>query len=119
VKSTGNKIHKMLNRSPHVLDQPRARVISTAVSTLPTFTVPLLTRQLIGRLLNQATGAPLVGFTVHVFDLDAGTQLKDLGYDLTDAKGVFKLVYIASSPTLPKGGNNGRYRSQAAVADPG
>ncbi|MBI3969614.1 MAG: hypothetical protein HY329_28560, partial [Chloroflexi bacterium] len=52
-----------------------------------------LNHELRGHLLNQASGAPLAGFTVRAFALDAGSQPRDLGYDLTDAAGRFALVY--------------------------
>ncbi|MCI0723916.1 MAG: peptidoglycan-binding protein, partial [Acidobacteria bacterium] len=46
-----------------------------------------------GQLLNQEADAPLAGYLVHAFDLDAGEEAKDLGFDITDARGLFSVAY--------------------------
>jgi hypothetical protein len=94
MKSKGNAIHKMLSGSCPMLGQPRVGGIGTAVSMLPTLPGPLLTRQLLGRLLNQAPGAPLVGFTVMRSIWTRGLSPPDLGYDITNTKGLLDLAYI-------------------------
>ena len=53
----------------------------------------LITHKVIGQLLNQEKEAPLAGLNVHGFDLDAGTEPKDLGSSVTDSNGFFTLVY--------------------------
>jgi peptidoglycan hydrolase-like protein with peptidoglycan-binding domain len=59
------------------------------------------THQVVGRLLDQATNEPLVPFSVRGFDLDAGNQPKDLGQDITNANGLFGLVYTTAPDTSP------------------
>src|SRR5262249_13183726 len=54
-----------------------------------------------GQLLDQASGRPVVGFTVHGFDLDGGTTPVDLGSDITDKRGMFELVYITPAKAAP------------------
>lgn len=70
----------------------------------------LVPYQVIGQLLDQATGAPLVGTTVRVLDLDAGPEPKDLGYDVTNNNGLFRATYIAprESPPAPDNDDAGR-----------
>ncbi|MGA9767844.1 MAG: neuraminidase-like domain-containing protein [Blastocatellia bacterium] len=59
----------------------------------------LVRKKIVGQLLNQQTGAPLVGFTVRGFDLDADVGCPDLGYDKTDSNGLFAFSYIAPRVT--------------------
>ena len=61
----------------------------------------LVARQVIGRLLDQETEIPLAGFTVRAFDLDAGSEPRDLGHDVSDGNGLFVFVYFAL-PELPQ-----------------
>lgn len=57
----------------------------------------LLVRRLVqGQLLNKETEVPLVGFRVQAFDLDAGAVPKDLGFDLSDALGMFYIFYTTA-----------------------
>ena len=48
-----------------------------------------------GQLLDQETSAPLSGFTVSAFDLDAGPEPKELGFDITNVTGLFTVIYTA------------------------
>lgn len=64
--------------------------------TEPTDAIP---REFVGRLLNQGSDVPLAGFTVRAFDLDAGAEPEDLGYDMTNEDGTFATAY-----TVPTGG---------------
>ncbi|RCJ42353.1 hypothetical protein A6770_35085 [Nostoc minutum NIES-26] len=59
----------------------------------------LVARQFVGKLLNERTGEPLVGFRVQGFDLDAGDQRRDLGQAFSNDQGVFSLTYI--TPPIP------------------
>lgn len=73
-----------------------------------------------GQLVNQETGAPLVGFTVHAFDLDAGATPRDLGYQVTNGNGLFAIIYTMASEASPKawkGVQAGR-RYQLHILDP-
>jgi len=64
----------------------------------------VVTHQVVGWLVNQETGAPLVGFTVHAFDLDAGATPKDLGYQVTNGMGVFTIVHTTPNEPTSKAG---------------
>ena len=55
----------------------------------------MVTYALFGQFLNQETSAPLAGYTVRAFDLDAGPEPKDLGFDITNATGLFTVTYTA------------------------
>jgi hypothetical protein len=55
--------------------------------------------KLIARLQDAKTKAGLAGFTVRVFDLDAGDEPQPLGYDVTDARGLFTIIYTLPQPT--------------------
>jgi hypothetical protein len=65
-------------------------------------------RRLVGQLIDQADDAPLAGFTVRGFDLDAGSQPKELGHDITSVKGLFELAYSLPRQTAsePETGRN-------------
>lgn len=60
--------------------------------------VDLIGHRITGQLLDQKTDKPLPRMIVHAFDLDAGPEPKDLGYDLTDAKGLFTVTYTTKRP---------------------
>src|SRR5262245_6501895 len=60
-------------------------------------------RRIVGRLLDRQTNAPLSGFTVRAFDLNAGKSPKDLGYDITSKKGLFTIVSAPPKQTAPPG----------------
>ena len=45
------------------------------------------------RLLNQETGEPLIRHTVRTFDLDAGAEPLDLGFDITNGRGLCAAVF--------------------------
>src|SRR5260370_4363434 len=64
----------------------------------------IVTQQVVGQLVNQETDAPLVGFTVHAFDLDAGATPKDLGYQITNGMGVFTIVHTTPNEPTSKAG---------------
>ncbi len=64
----------------------------------------VVTHQVVGQLVNQETDAPLVGFTVHAFDLDAGATPKDLGYQITNGMGVFTIVHTTPNEPTSKAG---------------
>jgi hypothetical protein len=57
--------------------------------------------QVLGQLLSQQTGAPLEGFRVQGFDLEAATSPQDIGYDVTDRSGGFMLTYTTTSAAAP------------------
>src|SRR5260370_4535271 len=65
----------------------------------------MVTHEVTGQLVNQETGAPLVGFTVHAFDLGAGSKPKDLGYQITNSIGLFAIAYTLTNETSLKQGN--------------
>ena len=71
--------------------------------------------QVVGRLLNETTDAPLVRFSVRGFDLDAGSRPKDLGQDITNASGLFGLVYT-TPPNAPPDASGRRLQLQ--ILDP-
>ncbi|HNP51889.1 MAG TPA: hypothetical protein PKJ85_08850 [Nitrosomonas nitrosa] len=50
----------------------------------------------IGRLLNEKTGDPLIGFSIRGFDLDAEAKPRDLGEAVTGASGLFRFIYLSS-----------------------
>jgi hypothetical protein len=51
-------------------------------------------REFTGQLLNRETGAPLVGFTVRGVDLDAADEgPRETGYGITNARGLFSVVF--------------------------
>lgn len=61
--------------------------------------VPDIPHRLVGRLLNEDTAAPLGGFRVKAFDLDADPEPQDLGEHLTDGRGYFAVVYFTPAET--------------------
>ncbi|MBV8189179.1 MAG: hypothetical protein JO339_18195, partial [Alphaproteobacteria bacterium] len=67
---------------------------------------PPVVRKLLALLQDQGTQAALVGFTVRVFDLDAGDGPKPLGYDVTDARGLFTIIYTVP-PAAAGNGDDG------------
>ena len=71
--------------------------------------------QVVGRLLDEATDTPLVRFSVRGFDLAAGSRPKDLGEDITNASGLFGLIY-ATPPDVPPAKSTRRLRLQ--ILDP-
>lgn len=73
----------------------------------------LTARRFIGKLLNERSGEPLVGFSVQGFDLDAGQEPKDLGQNVSNNEGVFALSYI--TPSTPAGANPTRRRLRLQV----
>lgn len=54
----------------------------------------LVQRELVGQLMDEDTNEPLKGFRVRAFDLEAGEEPNDLGYDTTDSLGRFAVAYI-------------------------
>jgi hypothetical protein len=71
---------------------------------------PEISHKLIGRLVNAATNQPLAGFTVRAFDLDAEAAPKPLGYDITNAQGLFVVVYTTPAEPEPIGGTTPQQR---------
>lgn len=66
----------------------------------------LVQREFVARLIkaraNEAEPVePLAGFTVRAVDLDADPEPRQLGYDITNKRGLFTLVYTA--PAKPPG----------------
>ena len=55
----------------------------------------VVTYEFFGQFLNQQTSAPLAGYTVHAFDLDAGPEPKDLGFDITNTTELFTVTHTA------------------------
>ena len=64
----------------------------------------LVQRELVGQLMDEDTNEPLKGFRVHAFDLEAGEEPKDLGYDTTDSLGRFAVAYITPRRILSEDG---------------
>lgn len=64
-----------------------------------------LSHQVVGRLLNETTGAPMAGVTVRGFDLDANPA-QELSYDISNGQGLFGLVYTTPPDGAPD--ENGR-----------
>ncbi len=62
---------------------------------------PDIPHTLPGQLLNQETNAPLPGFIVQAFDLDAGPDPKPLGAVTTTNEGRFTLTYTTPAPADP------------------
>jgi hypothetical protein len=65
--------------------RPRAMPAAVIVHKLP------------AQLRDRASGAPLGGFTIHTFDLDAPGAPKSLGYTTTDAEGMFLIAYTTTT----------------------
>lgn len=59
------------------------------------------------RLLNKETGEPLSGYSVRSFDLDVGKEPVDLGFDITNARGLCTVVY--TTPQAPRREEGGEY----------
>jgi hypothetical protein len=57
----------------------------------------LKTHEIVFRLLNQETEEPLGGYTVRTFDMNAGEEQVELGFDMTNARGLFTVIYTTSS----------------------
>ncbi|MCB9102284.1 MAG: hypothetical protein H6632_22290 [Anaerolineales bacterium] len=55
----------------------------------------LVRRRVLGRLLDEASGEPVVGYRVQAFDLADGET--DLGFDLSDAQGLFALSFVTAA----------------------
>jgi len=74
---------------------PVPQVVQETVTKEPVMneTPVNVTYRVVGRVLNQETGMPLVGFTVHGFDLDSQVEPQDLGSATTNGNGLFTLVY--------------------------
>lgn len=72
----------------------------------------LVAHEFVGQLLNQEREEPLAGFTVRAFDLDAEGEPKDLGYDMTDRRGRFAVVYTMPRRTPPEGGDGGEQTAE-------
>lgn len=68
----------------------------------------LESRQVIGRLLNETSGAPLGGLTVRAFDLGGGPN--DLGHDVTSEEGLFAFGYVAPPHHPPAEGESSTTR---------
>ncbi len=49
--------------------------------------------QVVGKLLNADSEAPLLGFTVHAENLDADEETAQLGFDLSNRAGLFGISY--------------------------
>lgn len=62
----------------------------------PTAVEELETHEIVFRLLNQETEESLGGYTVRAFDLDTGEEPVDLGFDITNARGLFSVIYTTS-----------------------
>ena len=73
-----------------------------------------------GRLLGQDTNAPLVGYTVRAYDLDAGPQPTELGYTISDASGIFTLAYTTTVAVQqqPSTGTGAGRRLQLHILNP-
>ncbi len=54
----------------------------------------LMTRRFVGKLVDERSDEPLVGFSVQGFDLDAGQEPKDLGQDVSNNQGLFALIFV-------------------------
>lgn len=61
------------------------------------------TFEFFGRLRDEKTERPLVGFTVRAFDLDAPDPTV-LGHDIANAEGLFLITYTAPRPPQPEEG---------------
>lgn len=89
-------------------------------STQPAVTV----HEVVGRLLDQDSGAPIPGFIVRGFDLDAGDAPKDLGWSRTNDTGSFSLLYTTSAATttasvaVPAPAEPPRRRLRLDIRDP-
>ena len=75
----------------------------------------LTVRRFVGKLLNERSGEPLVGFSVHGFDLDAGQEPKDLGQNVSNIKGLFSLGYVISPTSAGAEQNQTRRRLRLQV----
>jgi parallel beta-helix repeat protein len=75
----------------------------------------IVTYKLQGRLLNQATNAPLANFTVRAFDLDA-TPLKKLEDVITSSEGKFAIAYKLLLPI--EGASSQQRRFWLSVCNP-
>ncbi|MCB1985019.1 MAG: peptidoglycan-binding protein [Burkholderiales bacterium] len=60
----------------------------------------LETSEFIFRLLNQNNGEPLKGYSIQVFDLDGEEEPVNLGFYITNPRGLFNVVYTLS-PEAP------------------
>lgn len=48
------------------------------------------------RLVDRETDGLLDGYTVRAFDLNSGEEPRDLGFDITNARGLFSIVYTSA-----------------------
>lgn len=69
-----------------------------------------------GQLLLQRTKAPVANYMVHAFDRDVEEDRADLGYDFSDADGLFTVSYIA--PPMPTGEAPSERRLRLEIANP-
>ncbi|OWY64947.1 hypothetical protein B7486_44575 [cyanobacterium TDX16] len=76
--------------------------ILTRLEQLKVETGILIAHRFIGKLLNRDTSVPLTDLTVKGFDLDAGSEPKALGYDITNTQGIFVLTYTTPRETASK-----------------
>ncbi|MGH8613060.1 MAG: hypothetical protein ACREYF_13850 [Gammaproteobacteria bacterium] len=63
--------------------------------------------EVVGQLLNQETGEPIVGYRVHAFDLDRDER--DLGVDVTDGQGLFTVVFTTAKDESIEDGRRLRF----------
>jgi hypothetical protein len=68
-------------------------------------------QKLIAQLQDEKTKGVLAGFTVRVFDLDAGEAL---GYDVSDARGLFTIIY---TPPQPEDGGRRQRHLRLDISD--
>ncbi len=61
----------------------------------------LQSHKVVFRLLNQETEEPLSGYSVRVFDLDVSEEPLELGFDISNSRGLFSVVYT-TSPEEPE-----------------
>ncbi len=59
----------------------------------------LLTYRVIGKLVNQKTGEPLVSYTVQGFALDSDSEPRAVDNSITNSDGTFVLTYTTSTET--------------------
>jgi len=80
---------------------------------------PEVAHRLIGQLLNEETIEPLARFTVRAFDLDAGTEPKYLGYDITNGQGLFVVTYTTPAQSETSEGDEEKRKLRFRISEPG
>lgn len=84
--------------APGVLDE-----ITTILNGLRAEQSSPTYHELTGQLLTETTGAPLIGFTIRAFDLDAQPAPEELESTVTDSSGAFEIHYTTQD-NMPPGG---------------